>query len=92
MSAKGKAASFGEQLKADREAKGLTQPELAHMMGYSPAAISKWELDKTVPSQRAKNLLRKVIYGEPGSMALTHTASETPSLSACLPRALRCTI
>jgi transcriptional regulator with XRE-family HTH domain len=42
--------AFALELKAQREAAGLTQEQLAKLMGYSPSVIAKLETRRTVPS------------------------------------------
>ena len=41
--------SFGENLKNVRKQRGVTQEELAEMLGVSRQAISKWESDGGYP-------------------------------------------
>ena len=35
--------TYGERIRREREAKGLTQEELAEAVGVSRQAVSKWE-------------------------------------------------
>ena len=42
--------SFGEHLRKEREAKGLSQIELAEKAGLQPSAISHFELGRRSPS------------------------------------------
>jgi transcriptional regulator with XRE-family HTH domain len=42
--------SFADEMKAQREAAGLTQDELAKLMGYSASVIAKLETCRTMPS------------------------------------------
>lgn len=42
--------AFAQELKAQREAAGLTQEELAKLMGYSASVIAKLETCRTAPS------------------------------------------
>lgn len=44
--------TFAQELKAQREAAGLTQEELAKLMGYSPSVIAKLETCRTAPSHQ----------------------------------------
>lgn len=48
---------YGKKLKACRLSLGLTQQQLAEKIGVSKSAISKYERDKCVPSDRHKALL-----------------------------------
>src|ERR1700727_703319 len=41
---------FADEMKAQREAAGLTQEELAKLMGYSASVIAKLETCRTMPS------------------------------------------
>ena len=41
--------SFGNNLKLLRKEKGLTQEQLAEMLGVSRQAISRWEFDNGYP-------------------------------------------
>jgi transcriptional regulator with XRE-family HTH domain len=45
-----RAQAFALELKAQREAAGLTQEQLAKLMGYSPSVIAKLETCRTIPS------------------------------------------
>lgn len=45
--------SFGEKLKELRNAKHISQMELAIKTGISQSAIAKWELGKTEPTASA---------------------------------------
>jgi len=42
--------AFAEELRAQREAAGLTQAQLAKLMGYSDSVIAKLETCRTIPS------------------------------------------
>lgn len=42
--------TFGQRLRASREASGLTQQELAAQLGRAQTAVSYWEGDKREPS------------------------------------------
>ena len=44
--------TLGEKLQTLRSLAGLSQEELAEQLGVSRQAVSKWELDKTVPEVR----------------------------------------
>ena len=43
---------FARKLKAQREAAGLTQEQIARLMGYSTSVIAKLETCRTVPSEQ----------------------------------------
>ena len=42
--------SFGEKLKFERQQAGLTQAELAEMIGVKQQQLSQWECDKVEPT------------------------------------------
>lgn len=50
LSSKDKPALFYADLKEKRKEYGISQTKLAEASGYSKAAISAWELEKSVPS------------------------------------------
>lgn len=43
-------SSFGDRLRAARAARGLTQDELADLIGVTKSAVSAWENDREAPS------------------------------------------
>lgn len=50
--------TLGNRIKKYREVKGLTQRELADMIGVKHNSISDWENDKNIPhTERIQNLL-----------------------------------
>ena len=51
--------SFGERLKNARDAKRLSQEELAEIMGVSRQTVSDWERDEKMPSGKRIALLSK---------------------------------
>lgn len=53
--------SFGENLKAVRKQRNITQEELAEMLGVSRQAISKWESDNGYPEVEKLLLLSKTL-------------------------------
>jgi transcriptional regulator with XRE-family HTH domain len=48
--AEARLAAFAQELRAQREAAGLTQEQLAKLMGYSPSVVAKLETCRTMPS------------------------------------------
>lgn len=54
---------FKERLKELRTLKGLSQMQLARVVGISQSAIAKWELGKTEPTATAIVLLA-TFFGE----------------------------
>jgi transcriptional regulator with XRE-family HTH domain len=57
---------FAEELRAQREAAGLTQDQLADRMGYSASVIAKLETCRTRPSEQHAQQADEV-FGTPGS-------------------------
>lgn len=43
------ARSIGNRISQSRKEKGITQEEIAHKLGVSPQAVSKWENDISYP-------------------------------------------
>lgn len=58
--------TLGEQIKNAREAKNLSQEELADQIGVTRQAISKWENDLSVPHGINRELLGKTLELEWG--------------------------
>lgn len=53
--------SFGEKLRECREAKGLSQKELAQMLKTSYSVIGKYERDEMQPSIEAAKKIAKLV-------------------------------
>ena len=53
--------SFGENLKNVRKQRGVTQEELAEILGVSRQAISKWELDGGYPETEKLLVISKTL-------------------------------
>ena len=53
--------TLGEQIRAAREEKNLSQEELAEALGVSRQAVSKWENNTAVPQGANRNLLAEVL-------------------------------
>lgn len=49
-----KAMTFAEKLRSERQRLGLSQVELAGVLGVSFEAVSKWERGLTTPAQIAQ--------------------------------------
>lgn len=56
--------SFGELIKAQRIAKGLSIRETADLTGYSSAAISRWEGGSRIPSIETFNEVMAALGAE----------------------------
>jgi putative transcriptional regulator len=55
---KGQAANYAAGVSAAREKLGLTQHEMAVLLGISPRTLQNWEQGQREPDQAAKILLR----------------------------------
>nr|WP_325185041.1 helix-turn-helix domain-containing protein [uncultured Oscillibacter sp.] len=53
--------NIAETIKQAREARGLTQEDLAEKCGVSRQAVSKWELGVSVPTEENLNILEEVL-------------------------------
>ena len=53
--------TYGERIRQEREAKGLTQEELAEALGVSRQAVSKWEGDLSRPAAGKLILLSETL-------------------------------
>ena len=67
--------TYGERIRREREAKGLTQEELAEAVGVSRQAVSKWENGTSDPSTSNLCALAK-LYGIPVEELLHETQEE----------------
>jgi len=54
-------ASFGKKLRERREAKGLSQRELANLLNTSYSVIGKYERDEMLPSIKAAQSIANLI-------------------------------
>lgn len=54
--------TLGEKIKEQRIAHGLSQETLAEAMGVSRQAVTKWEVDQSVPSSEKLILLAKLFH------------------------------
>ena len=90
----------GSTIRQLREAKGLTQAELAGTLSVSAKTISKWETAKGLPDISLLEPLAAALGGqragadagrthhqpEPGSQPAAEQALRLPSLRQCAPR------
>lgn len=53
--------TFGQRLRSAREARGYSQEQLGAEVGVTKATVSKWELDKGVPSLAGLRGLRATL-------------------------------
>ena len=67
--------TYGERIRQGRETKGLTQEELAEVVGVSRQAVSKWEKGTSDPSTSNLCALAK-LYGIPVEELLHETQEE----------------
>ena len=59
------AGNFGERLRAARQAKGLTQQELAQMSHVALPTVGLWERGGHLPSYRRKVFLAELLGVDP---------------------------
>ena len=67
--------TYGERIRRGREAKALTQEELAEALGVSRQAVSKWERGEADPST-ANLLALGRLYGVPAEELLRAVTGE----------------
>jgi transcriptional regulator with XRE-family HTH domain len=65
---------FGRNLKRARKAKGLTQKQLAQLLGVSEAAIGMWEAGARLPDVSMASRIAKAL-----DVPLQYLADELPS-------------
>lgn len=53
-------------IRARREAAGLTQAQLADLIGVTPVTIYRWETRGLPPSHRNRHALARQLGGTPG--------------------------
>lgn len=68
-------ATLDEMLKAGRIARGLTQYELADMIGVRNTSVSTWELGKVLPTPENMVALIDVLGLDPDEAAATYLAA-----------------
>ena len=60
--------TFGKAIKEQRIKKGLTQAQLAEMLGKAESTVRTWELDRSSPDRKALyacvrySALRRIIF------------------------------
>lgn len=59
---------MGEKIRALREAKGLSQNDLAEALGIDQSAVSKWESGKAEPTLFNVRRLANILGVEPGAL------------------------
>lgn len=85
---KNKKQTIGQRIKELREAKGLTQSQLASKLDFTDKAISKWEKGDNEPDSETLVKLSKILnvtldYLLTGETALTETESVSKIELAC---------
>jgi putative transcriptional regulator len=60
--------TVGENLRAAREAAGLTQGELADLIGVSVVSVSSWERDVYLPTEDNFRKLGRALKTTPGTL------------------------
>lgn len=69
---------FNEKLKSLREAKGMTQEELAEIIGISRQSISKWELGVNEPDIATIRVLCQALGTTPNELFAEEETKEPP--------------
>lgn len=54
--------TIGEQIRWLRRSRGISQRELAEMVGTDPTSVSRWEEGKRAPSRKHMARLRKLSH------------------------------
>lgn len=73
--------SFNQQLAAFRKAKGISQENLAEVLGVSRQAVSKWETGETAPEMANLLALCKILDVSPNSlMGWEEESPEVPQM------------
>ena len=71
--------TLGEQIKAARENRNLSQEELAEQMGVSRQAVSKWENDASIPQGANRDMLSMLL-----DMEFTKQETQPPKKTGIL--------
>ena len=79
--------TLGERIRAARNAKGLTQKQLAEKIGAKHNSISDWENDKNCPDTSTIQHLCQALDCEPNYFLGSDLAEEPPELSESALRA-----
>ena len=79
--------TLGERIRAARNAKGLTQKQLAEKIGAKHNSISDWENDKNCPDTSTIQHLCQALDCEPNYFLGSDQAEEPPELSESALRA-----
>ncbi|GAA4534423.1 MULTISPECIES: helix-turn-helix domain-containing protein [Nonomuraea] len=76
----GQAARFGYELRKEREAKGMTQAQVGHRLGFAPTTIGAFELGTRRPHLKLAQACEELFRLEPGE--LVRWLPEEPSKAA----------
>ena len=69
MSTKAQRAVFRHILQRTRTDAGLSQRDLARIVGVSPGAVSQWEMGQTAPKEEAVVTIERELKLDPGTLA-----------------------
>lgn len=73
--------TFGEQIKAARESRHLSQEELAEQLGVSRQAVSKWENGTSLPHGVNRETLVQLLELEPKTGEASQKKKKLPTLA-----------
>ncbi len=86
------AVTFAELLRQRRSEHGMTQAELARLLGVQQQAVNRWENDKDVPRRETVRVIARVlgISGSEIAAALGYVDEQaTPQEGLRLPRGVK---
>lgn len=78
----------GEEIRRAREARGMTQEQLATAIGVGVRTIRGWELDETVPRNRMGMLEKFFGVNDSEGQTAVNRASDAALLTELLRRAI----
>lgn len=67
--------TFGKAIKEQRIKKGLTQAQLAEMLGKAESTVRTWELDRSSPDRKALYVMCEIFGLTPDYFFLQHYAA-----------------
>lgn len=70
--------SVGDQIRAARKARGMTQAALANAVGVTQGALTKWELGQNEPSLDKLARLSEVLGAPLGAIPIENIPSPPP--------------
>ena len=71
--------TIGKQIRALRESKGWSQPELADLCGVNRHAVSNWEIGLRLPSQNRLRFLERLAGVPDGTLVPVEKSPSDPT-------------